>query len=112
MQILISSRPARTSSLVRTKPVNPFTLCASINAGMSSHPVLLGLPVVVPNSCPMVAMWLPEGSEEGISVGKGPLPTLVVYALVTPRQASMWPGCMPAPWLAFALDVTEEVTNG
>ena len=49
----------------------------------SNQPHLLFLLVTVPNSCPFSPKWLPISSVN--SVGKGPSPTLVVYALVIPK---------------------------
>ena len=49
----------------------------------SNQPHLLFLLVTVPNSCPFSPKWLPISSDN--SVGKGPSPTLVVYAFVIPK---------------------------
>jgi len=46
---------------------------------MSSHPTRLGLPVVTPYSRP--TSRIVSASFPKISVGYGPEPTLVVYAL-------------------------------
>ena len=52
-------------------------------ATISSQPQRRGRPVTEPNSLPRVAKCLPTSSFN--SVGKGPDPTRVVYALVIPR---------------------------
>jgi hypothetical protein len=54
-------------------------LVAYLRAGMSSHPTRLGLPVVTPYSRP--TSRIVSASFPKISVGYGPEPTLVVYAL-------------------------------
>ena len=55
---------------------------AYLSAGMSIHPHLLGRPVVAPNSLPIFPIFSPVSSKS--SEGKGPLPTLVQYALKMP----------------------------
>ena len=52
------------------------------NNGMSSQPHLLGRPVVTPNSFPSVRSNSPFSPVS--SVGKGPDPTRVMYALAIP----------------------------
>src|SRR5918998_272358 len=73
-------------------------------------PDLRGLPVVLPYSFPVRLMISPVSSRS--SVGKGPSPTLVVYALVTPITRSSARGGMPAPTHAPPADGLEEGTNG
>ena len=60
-----------------------FNFAEYFKATRSNQPHLLGLPVVAPNSFPSAAIFSP--SESNNSVGNGPAPTLVVYALATPR---------------------------
>ena len=46
------------------------------------------------------------------SVGNGPAPTRVVYALHTPQTSSMSVGPTPAPTQAAPATGFDEVTNG
>ena len=66
--------------------------------------------MTVPNSLPIVPNFLPISHFN--SDGKGPLPTLVVYALTIPN---INPICLietPDPEDALLGKVFEEVTNG
>ena len=76
----------------------------------SNHPHLLFLAVTVPNSFP----FFPKASPISFlsSVGKGPLPTLVVYAFVIPRIYPMFSGPVPDPVAAVAGKVLDDVTKG
>jgi len=58
-------------------------------------------PVVVPYSFPTLRIYCDSepGESSANSVGKGPFPTLVEYALKTPRTRSMARGPIP-PWAA------------
>jgi hypothetical protein len=60
-------------------------LVAYLRAGMSSQPILRGRPVVVPYSAPIARSS--SAKSPWISVGYGPDPTRVVYALA----------CKPTP---------------
>ena len=73
----------------------PLSCTAYLAMAVSNQPTLRALPVVAPNSFPAFAICAPVLSRS--SVGKGPLPTLVVYALMTPRQDSTDFGGMPSP---------------
>ena len=55
-------------------------------------------------------MALPSSSSS--SVGNGPEPTRVAYALATPHTSSMSFGPTPAPAQALPATTLEEVTNG
>ena len=88
----------------------PFTIIEYFIAGKSSHPQRLGLPVVAPNSCPSFLKFAPVSSNS--SVGKGPQPTLVQYALKIPNISPMSLGETPKPTHAPALIVLDEVTKG
>ena len=81
--------PVSTSSLVTTRPVRPFTRFAYRSATRSSQPVRRGRPVVVPNSPPASRSCSPSWSSS--SVGNGPAPTRVVYALAMPQTSSIEP---------------------
>ena len=88
----------------------PFTRTAWRMTRMSSQPQRRLRPVVAPNSLPTLPMCSPAGPVS--SVGNGPPPTRVVYALLTPSTASMRVGPMPAPAHAPPATVFDEVTNG
>jgi hypothetical protein len=66
--------------------------------------------VVVPYSPPASRIVVPSSSS--ISVGNGPAPTRVAYALATPQTSSMSFGPTPVPVHALALTGLDEVTNG
>src|SRR5688572_4842844 len=81
-QTSTSSNPLSTSLLVQIRSVTPFNINAYFNVGRSSQPVLLARPVVAPNSNPSLRSLSPVSFS--CSVGKGPLPTRVQYALKMP----------------------------
>ena len=76
----------------------------------SNQPVRRGRPVVTPNSPPLVRSASPTSSSS--SVGNGPSPTRVVYALATPTTRSMRVGPTPEPVSAPPAVGLEEVTKG
>jgi hypothetical protein len=67
-------------------------------------------PVVVPNSPPAERMCSPSWSSS--SVGKGPAPTRVAYALAIPQTSSIERGPTPAPTQAAPATGFDDVTNG
>ena len=77
---------------------------------MSSQPVRRGRPVTAPNSLPFLRNASPAASFS--SVGKGPSPTRVQYALVTPITESIEVGGTPVPVAAPPDVALDEVTNG
>ena len=88
--------------------VTPFIIIECFKATKSSQPHLLGRPVVAPNSFPTLEILFPILSNN--SVGKGPLPTLVVYAFEIPITSSILFGAIPKPVEAPAAVVVEDVT--
>ena len=76
----------------------------------SNHPVRRLLPVFVPYSCPTFTKWSATSSKS--SAGKGPDPTLVVYAFAIPTIRSRCRGPTPAPAQAPPAVGFEEVTKG
>ncbi len=80
------------------------------SATRSIQPQRLGRPVVAPNSCPIFLNSSPVASNN--SVGKGPLPTRVQYAFVTPITSLICWGAIPSPVHTPAEIVFDEVTNG
>src|SRR4029079_14240736 len=76
----------------------------------SSHPTRLARPVVVPYSPPRSR--ISSARSPSSSVGNGPAPTRVLYALITPHTSSMSLGPTPAPTHAAPATGLDEVTNG
>src|SRR5215204_3621636 len=108
--MFISSTAERTSRSVMATCVIPLSDAAHLMAGRSNHPTLLLLPVVVPYSRPTLLMVSPVSSKS--SVGIGPSPTRVVYALVTPTTYSRCRAGTPEPTTAPPTVGFDEVTNG
>ena len=88
---------------------------------MSSQPQRRRRPVVVPYSWPTSCRWVPMSCRQhnyvttltlSCSVGNGPAPTRVVYALTTPMIFWMRCGGMPRPVHTPPREVEEEVTKG
>ena len=79
VQILIFSQLSRVSKRVKISASNPLIFAVYLPATPSNHPILLALPVVTPNSPALFLISSPF--LPNISVGKGPSPTLVQYAL-------------------------------
>src|ERR1035441_3901335 len=77
---------------------------------MSSQPHRLGRPVTAPYSLPRALRWSPTASL--ISVGNGPSPTRVTYALVTEITVPIFVGPTPVPVAAPPAVAEDEVTNG
>ena len=88
----------------------PFIIAVYLTKFKSSHPHLLGLPVVVPYSWPLSRSNLPTSSFS--YVGNGPSPTLVVYALTTPITVSTFLGHIPNPVDKPPIEVEDDVTYG
>src|SRR2546430_10563400 len=109
-QIGTFGSPESTSSLVTTRSVMPFTRTAYRPTTASNQPQRRARPVVVPYSTPILARWAPFSSNS--SVGKGPEPTRVVYALITPITWVMRVGGMPDPTQAPPAVGFDDVTNG
>ena len=73
---------SKTSIFVSAIPLIPDIIQDCLTNTASNQPHLLFLPVTVPNSFPFSAILSPISHNN--SVGKGPLPTRVVYALAIP----------------------------
>src|SRR5580704_13195003 len=106
----ISVRWSSTSNLVTTSQEMPLIMPAYRNRGKSSQPVRRGRPVTAPNSLPRLRKSSPSAPSS--SVGNGPLPTRVQYALVMPITVSIDVGGTPVPVAAPPEVALEEVTNG
>src|SRR5271165_2958790 len=104
------SRLDSTSSLVTKKSVTPLTRAAYRATTASNQPVRRGRPVVTPYSPPVRRSHSPCSSVS--SVGKGPAPTRVVYALAIPMTFVIRVGPMPDPTHAPPAVGEDEVTNG
>ena len=63
MQTLIELNPDKTSDFIIISFVTPFILHEYFRATKSSHPHLLGLPVVAPNSLPILLILSPSLSN-------------------------------------------------
>src|SRR5512133_2686438 len=107
---LMVSNPDSTSALVINNWVTPLIITEYFRATRSSHPQRRGLPVVAPYSCPLARNSSPVFSDN--SVGNGPLPTRVQYALKIPNTSPTLPGAIPSPVQAPAQMVLDEVTKG
>src|SRR6516165_153614 len=104
------SRLDSTSSLVMKKSVTPLTRAAYRATTASNQPVRRGRPVVTPYSPPVLRRYSPCSSRS--SVGNGPEPTRVVYALTMPITLVIRVGPRPAPTQAPPAVGDDEVTNG
>ena len=98
------------SNFIIAKDEKPHILFDNSNITRSNQPHLLGRPVVVPNSWPLALIFSPTSFSS--SVGKGPEPTLVRYALVTPTTSVIFEGAIPEPNAAPAVVGLEDVTKG
>ena len=75
--------------------VSPFTRTAYLRATSRASHSGVSCPVTVPNSPPSSTILAPISSCS--SVGNGPVPTLVMYALATPITRSIVVGPIPDP---------------
>ncbi len=96
--------------MVRKKSVAPFTRAAYRAITASYQPVRRDRPVVTPNSPPSERSRSPTSSSS--SVGNGPEPTRVVYALMMATTRLIRVGPMPEPAQAPPAVGFEDVTNG
>src|SRR5208283_2265054 len=78
--------------------------------GRSSHPVRLGRPVTAPYSLPRLRRLSPASVLS--SLGNGPSPTRVQYALLIPITELMALGATPVPMTAPPEVALDDVTNG
>src|SRR5215468_5422309 len=99
-----------TSSFVTTMSVMPLTRTEYRPTGASNQPQRRSRPVVVPYSCPTLRKCAPLSSNN--SVGNGPAPTRVVYALMMPMTCVIFVGGTPDPTHAPPAVGLDEVTNG
>ena len=83
---------------------------ANRTGSASNHPTRRRRPVVVPTSRPRDAIPSPTSSTS--SVGNGPAPTRVEYALATPMTSSTWSGPIPPPVQAPPAMGFDDVTYG
>ena len=80
------------------RPLEPAQFQTPQSTGIDrkrSQPQRRGRPVVTPYSCPTWRRRSPVSPSS--SVGKGPAPTRVVYALATPITRVTAPGPQPSP---------------
>ena len=110
MHTLTVSNPSSTSSLVSAISVRLFSRTAWRSITQSSQPARRRRPVTVPYSRPTSISVSPSASSS--SVGNGPAPTRVVYALVIPTMRSMSRGPRPVPVHAPPAVGFDDVTYG
>src|SRR5262249_24896604 len=108
MQTFSSLQPSSTSSFVTASDASPLTFVAYRTTTPSNQPQRRARPAVDPNSFPRA--WSPSPTASVNSVGNGPLPTPVVYAVATPSTASILVGPTPVPVEAPPAVELEEVT--
>src|SRR5436190_15787423 len=101
--------PVNTSSLVSAIASTPERRTPLRTTIASNHPQRLGRPVVAPYSPPSTRRRSPSASAS--SVGNGPLPTRVVYALEMPITRLTSFGETPAPFGTPPDPVLDDVTN-
>src|SRR5438132_7243795 len=104
------STPSRTSSLVNASASSPLSRTAYRTATASYHPHRRGRPVTAPYSFPLSRSRFPISPVS--SVGSGPSPTRVVYALTTPSTRPTARGGRPSPVQTPPTDAFDEVTYG
>src|SRR5487761_1199736 len=88
----------------------PLTRVAYLAITASNQPVRRARPVVTPYSAPVLRSHSPRSSVS--SVGNGPAPTRVVYALSTPMTLVILVGPMLDPAHAPPAVGEDEVTKG
>ena len=93
VQTFNSLIPFKTSNNINEREVKPDTSLACLATTKSNHPTRLLRLVTVPYSCPLYLLYLLVSSIN--SVGKGPSPTLVVYAFNIPNTLSTYRGAIP-----------------
>src|SRR5438046_10700175 len=108
MQKGISAKASSTSTLVTVRESSALIIVAYRAAGPSNHPQRRGRPVVEPYSFPRVRSSSPAASRD--SVGKGPLPTRVVYAFEIPITWCTCFGETPSPVAAPPAAALDEAT--
>src|SRR5262249_53471461 len=101
-----------TSSFVSASSVHVLSRTACFNITRSSQPVRRRRFVLVPNSAPRSTSMSPTSSPSNSSVGNGPLPTRVWYALTSPTTRWIASGPTPAPVQTPPATGLLDVTNG
>src|SRR6266516_3209467 len=109
MQNGISANASSTSTLVTVRESRALIIAAYRPAGPSNHPQRRGRPVVEPYSFPRLRSCAPASTD---SVGNGPPPTRVVYALQIPRTRWTYFGEIPTPAGTPPAAALDDVTYG
>src|SRR5882757_8418431 len=109
-QTRIVSNPSSTSSLVTHNEEQLLCTMERRRATASNQPQRRRRPVTEPNSWPTRDRCSPNSSNN--SVGNGPAPTRVAYALTMPKTSCNRRGPKPVPAAAPPAVVVDEVTNG
>src|SRR5699024_9513703 len=109
----ISSIYPSTSNTVNATSVVPCRRHPYFVATTSNHPILLGRPVVAPNSPPSPPRFLSSSaSSPKISLTNAPAPTALEYAFTTVTIFLISYGGIPAPIAPYPAKVDEDVTIG
>src|SRR5262249_42933799 len=91
-------------------PAGPLIPAPFRTATASYHPQRRGRPVTAPYSLPLSRSRSPISPDN--SVGSGPSPTRVVYALTTPSTRPIAFGGKPSPVQTPPADAFDDVTYG
>src|SRR6185295_1595486 len=110
VQISMRSRRSSTSSFVSARASSPLIRTPYRTATASYQPQRRGRPVTAPYSLPLSRNRSPISPVN--SVGSGPSPTRVVYALTTPSTRPIAFGGSPRPVHTPPTDAFDEVTYG
>src|SRR5437762_554201 len=110
VQMSMRSRPSSTSSFVSASASRPLMRAPYRTATASYQPQRRGRPVTAPYSLPVSRRRFPVSPNS--SVGSGPSPTLVVYALTTPSTPPIARGGRPSPVHTPPTDAFDDVTYG
>src|SRR6188474_98923 len=102
--------PLSTSSFVIATSSMPLIWTEWREVTPSNQPHRRGRPVVAPYSPPTSRSFSPRASLS--SVGNGPSPTRVQYALATPRILPIFLGGTPVPAEMPQASEFDDVTNG
>jgi len=109
----ISSKYPSTSNTVNATSVVPCIRHPYLVATTSNHPILLGRPVVAPNSPPSPPRRRSSSaSSPKISLTKAPAPTALEYAFTTVTTFLISYGGIPAPIAPYPANVEDDVTIG
>src|SRR5437763_16666799 len=110
MQSTSRSTPSSTASFAVARASSALMRTPYRTATASYQPQRRGRPVTAPYSLPLSRRRFPISPVS--SVGSGPSPTLVVYALTTPSTPPIARGGRPSPVHTPPTDAFDDVTYG